>query len=94
MLSDDGRFKYLTSTLPLAPDLTRRAERLALRAIDSLHEPRGYLGVDLVLGDGAHGADDYVIEINPRLTTSYVILRTATRENLAQAMLTIISGDP
>ena len=48
---------------------------------------RGYVGVDLVLGASAHGEDDAVIEINPRVTTSYVGLRQAVNENLAQALL-------
>ncbi len=40
---------------------------------------RGYLGVDLILGP--QGVS--VIEVNPRLTTSYVGLRRVIRENLA-----------
>jgi predicted ATP-grasp superfamily ATP-dependent carboligase len=52
----------------------------------------GYLGVDLVLGESADGADDFVIEINPRLTTSYIGLRAAVEENLAAAMLDIAEG--
>jgi hypothetical protein len=46
----------------------------------------GYVGVDLVLGRDPHGGEDAVIEINPRLTTSYVGLRAATEGNLAEAM--------
>ncbi len=40
----------------------------------------------------ATGGDDVVIEINPRLTTSYVGLRAATRDNLAAAMLNVAEG--
>jgi len=40
---------------------------------------RGYVGVDLVLGD----SEATVIEINPRLTTSYVGLRLSVEENIA-----------
>ena len=57
-----------------------------------MHDPVGYLGVDLVLGEAADGSDDVVIEINPRLTTSYVGLRALARENLAAAMLDVASG--
>jgi predicted ATP-grasp superfamily ATP-dependent carboligase len=55
--------------------------------VATLPTPLGYLGVDLVLGDDPSGADDRVIEINPRLTTSYVGLRAAALCNLAEAML-------
>jgi predicted ATP-grasp superfamily ATP-dependent carboligase len=90
---DDG-FHYLGGWLPLAPALARRATRLAQKAIQSLPEPLGYVGLDLVLGRQEDGRGDVVIEINPRLTTSYIGLRAACRENLAEAMLAIATGRP
>ncbi|HEX5103380.1 MAG TPA: ATP-grasp domain-containing protein [Pirellulaceae bacterium] len=91
-LSADGRFRYLGGLTPLPAALDRRARQLALAAIHTLPAPIGYIGVDLVLGDEARGAADFVIEINARLTTSYVGLRAACRENLAAAMLAIATG--
>ena len=88
----DRAFHYLGGSLPLPPRLVRRASLLARRAVESLPEPLGYLGIDLVLGEREDGRDDVVIEINPRLTTSYVGLRAACHENLAAAMLAIASG--
>ena len=93
-LSADGRFTYLGGRLPLEPGVDARARRLALAAADALPEPRGYIGVDLVLGNAADGSDDRVIEINPRLTTSYVGLRALSRTNLAAAMLAVVSAPP
>ena len=46
----------------------------------------------MVLGNETTGADDVVIEINPRITTSYVGLRALSRVNLAEAMLAIAEG--
>ena len=91
-LSEDGRFSYQGGTLPLDRELAVRAQSLAARAIDTLENPLGYLGVDLVLGEDASGKEDVVIEINPRLTTSYVGLRMAASGNLAAAMLGVASG--
>ena len=104
-VSDDGRFQYLGGSLPLRPELAQRAFELAIRAVETLPEPRGYVGVDLVLhdpGGQSHFAGaklgqspaDFVIELNPRLTTSYVGLRAACRGNLAEAMLRIAAGEP
>jgi predicted ATP-grasp superfamily ATP-dependent carboligase len=86
-LSDDGRFRYLGGSVPLAAELCERAVSLARRAVGAVPGLRGYVGVDLVLGD-----EDQVIEINPRLTTSYVGLRALARTNLADAMLRIAAG--
>ena len=91
-LTSDGRLRYLGGSLPLDPQFAGRAGQLACRAIETLDRPIGYLGVDLILGDEPGGADDVVIEINPRLTTSYVGLRAATDDNLAEAMLAVARG--
>ena len=91
-LTVDGRFTYLGGRTPLPASLDRRARNLALAAVLTLPDPLGYLGVDLVLGDAADGSGDRVIEINPRLTTSYVGLRQLCRQNLAAAMLEAACG--
>ena len=91
-LSEDGEFRYLGGDCPLTPHLAERARSLALRAVATLPEPRGYLGVDLVLGEHSDGSDDVVIEINPRLTTSYVGLRRLAEQNLAATMLDVLNG--
>ncbi len=83
-LSHDGRFQYLGGRLPLPPDLVGRAIQIARQAIDCVPGLFGYVGVDLVLGDERR---DWAIEINPRLTTSYVGLRQLAESNLAEAML-------
>ena len=90
-LSDDGRFSYFGGRLPLSDALASRAVNLALRAVATLPPCFGYLGVDLVLGE--RESEDAVIEINPRLTTSYVGLRRACRGNLAAAMLAVARGE-
>lgn len=91
-LAGGGDFTYLGGSLPLAPALADRAKRLAARAVGSLPSPIGYLGVDLVLGDDPGGKGDVVIEINPRLTTSYVGLRALSRVNLAATMIAVAQG--
>lgn len=93
-LSGDGQFAYLGGSLPLEQPLARRAIHLASRAIRALTSPLGYIGVDLILADAVDGRDDVVVEINPRLTTSYIGLRAACRDNLASAMLNVARGRP
>jgi predicted ATP-grasp superfamily ATP-dependent carboligase len=85
---------YTGGSLPLPTDLAERATALARRAVESLPDPFGYLGVDLVLD--LNGSADKVVEINPRLTTSYVGLRAAIEsdKNLAAAMLATCRGEP
>jgi predicted ATP-grasp superfamily ATP-dependent carboligase len=89
-ISEDGRFCYQGGTLPLDNDRARRAHQLAVAAVECFPGALGYVGVDMVLGDVP--AEDVAIDINPRLTTSYVGLRAAYPGNLAQAMLELAEG--
>jgi len=92
IISRDGRFRYLGGITPLPPLLEQRAITLARMAIDSVSGLRGYVGVDLVLG--LHAGEDRVIEINPRLTTSYLGLRRKAKVNLADIYLRMMYGYP
>lgn len=92
-ISEDGRLRYLGGELPLAAGLAKRATALAERALAALPAAAGYVGVDLVLGRDPHGSEDAVIEVNPRLTTSYVGLRAAAKSNLAEAMWHVAQGE-
>lgn len=91
-LTDDGRFGYLGGSLLWETELAERAVKLADLALAALPGVLGYVGVDLVLGEVEDGSQDTVIEINPRLTTSYVGLRAMTHDNLAAAMLENAAG--
>ena len=91
-LSDDGRFRYLGGEVPLPSAMNRRAQQLARRAVESVAGLFGYVGVDVGLAPSPE--DDVVIEINPRLTTSYVGLRRLARFNLADALLAVTTGSP
>lgn len=73
---EGGETSYRHRLAPLAFESARAAIRAVAAACPGV---RGYAGVDLVLGD--RGAT--VIEINPRLTTSYVGLRHSFDVNIA-----------
>lgn len=92
-LTTDGRFSYLGGSLLWETELAQRATSLAERALTALPPALGYVGVDVVLGEAADGSEDVVIEVNPRLTTSYVGLRAMTDDNLAATMLGIAAGE-
>lgn len=93
-LTGDGRLQYLGGSTPLPAGLAARAHELAAATLAALPPLVGYAGVDLVLGDAPDGSRDTVIEINPRLTTSFVGLRAACRPGLlAAAMLAGAAGE-
>jgi predicted ATP-grasp superfamily ATP-dependent carboligase len=93
ILSRDGRFRYEGGEVPLPAELAWRAIELGRRAVAVVPGLRGYVGVDLVLGKACDGSQDQVLEINPRLTTSYVGLRTLAVTNLAEAMWHVAVGE-
>ena len=91
-LSSDGRFTYRGGSRLLEREFARRATALADRALETLPPALGYVGVDLVLGHAGDGGEDVIVEVNPRLTTSYVGLRAIAEDNLAAAMLENAAG--
>jgi predicted ATP-grasp superfamily ATP-dependent carboligase len=92
-LSADGRFHYLGGKLPLPEPLAVRAVALARRALETIPGLGGFVGVDLVLGDEEDGSQDWIIEVNPRPTTSYVGLRRLARDNIADTLVRLWRGE-
>lgn len=74
--------KYMGGCLPLDNPLREEAFRMAVAAVNMFPGLRGYVGIDMVLADG--GA--FIVEINPRLTTSYVGISTLSPV-VAQAII-------
>jgi predicted ATP-grasp superfamily ATP-dependent carboligase len=84
------RFAYRGGTTPLEHPLAAGAVDAALRTCEILPGLRGYVGVDLVLTR----SDAVVIEVNPRLTTAYLGVRSALRGggNVAALALAACAG--
>ncbi len=78
-------FQYQGSQVPFHHQASRRALELACAAVSAIPGLMGYVGVDLIL-KGEHAQ---LIEINPRLTTSYIGLRQVSQANLAQAIWSV-----
>lgn len=74
---------YNGGIVPLHHSLEKEALRAARMTVKSLTGLRGYIGVDMVLTQ----KEPVVIEVNPRLTTSYIGLRRVVNFNPAQAII-------
>jgi len=75
-------FAYRGGRIPLQHPLAGRAWEVAREAVRTIPGLRGYIGLDLVLTD----EEAWLIEINPRLTTTIIGLRQVFPSNLAQAI--------
>jgi tyramine---L-glutamate ligase len=89
LMEEGFSFKYRGSRVPYDHKERQRAIDLACSAVRLIPGLSGYVGVDLVLGEDIV----QLIEINPRLTTSYVGLRQVAQINLAQAIWDACSND-
>jgi len=74
---------YSGGTVPLDNPLREKAFATAKKIVESIKGLKGYIGVDLILTENK----PVLIEINPRLTTSYIGLRKVTKLNLAQTII-------
>lgn len=79
----DNQFVYQGGALPLPIEFEHRALILAQKALRDFVGLNGWVGVDLILGADTNGLEDFVLEINPRLTTSYLGVRNYLEINPA-----------
>lgn len=87
------QLRYAGGRFPLSRKTDVQAlVALAGRAIDLVPGLRGYVGVDLATWRTDDQSDHGIIEINPRLTTSYVGLRRLARFNVVQVLLDVLAG--
>ncbi len=74
---------YEGGAVPFNHPLKAEAFKAAEKVGTSFSGLRGYVGVDLVLAEDKQ----FVIDVNPRLTTSYVGLRGVSGFNVAEALM-------
>lgn len=82
-------FRYLGGAVPFEPPDAAAALAIAREACLAIPGLAGWVGVDMVLG----AAGPVVVEVNPRLTTSYLGLRRVVPENLADLTLRALGGE-
>ena len=95
--------RYLGSDPLDEPPLAARARALARRAVEAVMRRAatpadqappavGWVGVDMILGLRDDGRADRVLEVNPRVTTSFVALAARSGTSLVQTMLALAEG--
>lgn len=82
----DAASSYQGGLAPFEHPLRSKAFAVAEKIVKSFLGLRGYVGVDLVLTDD----EAFAIEVNPRLTTSYIGLRRVVNFNPADAIVTAV----
>ena len=82
------RLSYHGGRVPFDHPLRALAFRRAEEVVRAIHGLKGYVGIDMVLTD----REAVVIEVNPRVTTSYVGVRQVLRQNLGAMMLCAALG--
>lgn len=89
---DGGHFKLTGITINGMSAYWQRFETVARKIAKMLPDALGYIGVDVIV-DTENANKIYVIEINPRLTTSYVGLEQALDYNPAKLILDCALND-
>jgi predicted ATP-grasp superfamily ATP-dependent carboligase len=87
----NSQFKLTGVTVNGMLPYWQRFETIARKIAQMLPDALGYIGVDVIV---AHETNKiYVLEINPRLTTSYVGLHDALNANPAKLILDCVLND-
>ena len=88
---DDSQFKLVGVTVNGMLPYWQRFETIARKIARMLPDALGYIGVDVIVEPET--GKIYVLEINPRLTTSYTGLHKALNINPAKLILDCILND-
>ena len=86
-IAEDGRFLYLGGETPVHPDREEEIVDLAVRAMNALG-CQGYAGIDVVAGEQL-----YVVDVNPRPTTSLVGIAAIMEEEIADILVRASHGE-
>ena len=86
-VAEDGRFLYLGGETPVHPDREEEIVDLAVRAMNVLG-CQGYTGIDVVAGEQL-----YVVDVNPRPTTSLVGIAAIMEEEIADILVRASHGE-
>ena len=79
---------YLGGLTPYSHPQKDAVFSLARKVVELFSGLKGYIGVDIIISPSG----PIVIEVNPRLTVSYVGLQRVSRMNLAQVMALSVKG--
>jgi len=86
LFSEEDRFAYVGGEIPASGTPCRIPQnaihRLVEQVVNAIPGLHGWIGFDLLLPD-TNSDEPLLVEVNPRLTTSYVGYRALTRHNLA-----------
>jgi predicted ATP-grasp superfamily ATP-dependent carboligase len=86
-IDSQGRFHYLGGETPVRHERQEEIVRIAASAVTVLG-CQGYTGVDIVLGD-----QPYVVDVNPRMTTSIVGIAACMEEEIADVLVKASRGE-
>lgn len=83
--------RFLGGIVPIRHSMKKTAFMVAKKAVELFSGLRGYVGVDMILSQRG----PIILEINPRLTLSYIGINKALKENLSECIIKICeSSDP
>ncbi len=83
---DGTSLQYRGGVVPAAPRVCEAVEKVARRLSFAVGGFRGYLGVDVIM-DEMLPEQVVIVEVNPRLCTSFVGYQALAQENLAARFL-------
>jgi tyramine---L-glutamate ligase len=86
-IAGDGSFRYLGGETPVHPAREAEIVQIARKAVEVLG-CQGYCGVDVIVADKV-----YVVDVNPRVTTSIVGIAACLQEEIAELIVAASKGN-
>lgn len=86
-IGQDGSFSYIGGETPVHP--IQEVEMIAIaRRVSEILGIQGYCGIDMVVADKV-----YIVDVNPRITTSLVGIASCMQEEIADLLIAASKGE-
>ncbi|MCD7781372.1 MAG: ATP-grasp domain-containing protein [Methanosphaera sp.] len=86
---DNNRVIYTGCKSPITHPLEETIKSISRHVVKSIPGLKGFIGIDYIISDNKV----YVVEINSRITTPYIVLRSISDVNLTEALIELVLHD-
>lgn len=86
---NENKIRYYGCTVLIKHKLENKILKITRKILENDTNLKGFIGIDYIISDD----NIYFVELNPRITTPYIVLQKQAKSNLTENMIKLILDD-